>query len=135
MTARLPDRSDDSLPSGATPAGVRALLRAEGALACVLALYAYHRLGAPWGRFALLVLLPDLSMLGYLAGPRVGAALYNLGHSTVTVAVACGLAGWAGAAWAMPVAAVWVAHIGFDRALGYGLKYRQGFRATHLSPR
>ena len=117
---------------GETTGGVRALLRVEGLLVLAAASAAYAQTGSGWPLFAMLFLLPDLSMLGYLAGPQRGALVYNLGHSYVGPAVLAGM-GWA-LAWpaVWPVALVWLAHIGFDRALGYGLKYTAGFRATHL---
>jgi hypothetical protein len=71
-------------------------------------------------------------MLAYLIGPQAGAAGYNLAH-TYVLAMALTLAGFFGG---MPVSAagglIWIAHIGFDRALGYGLKYPTGFGNTHL---
>ena len=71
-------------------------------------------------------------MLGYLAGPAVGARAYNLAHTYAAPAVLAGV-GWAmGASLPVALALVWAAHIGFDRALGYGLKLPTGFRDTHL---
>ncbi|MEW6254760.1 MAG: DUF4260 domain-containing protein [Pseudomonadota bacterium] len=113
------------------------LLRAEGAALFVAMLAAYHHLaalpGSPsWWLFAILLLAPDLSMLGYLAGPRVGALAYNAAHTTL-VPVLLGLAGLAlESQGIMAVAVIWIAHIGLDRALGYGLKYPGAFRQTHL---
>ncbi len=113
---------------------MRTLLRMEGLAVLALATAAYAQFGAGWGWFALLFLLPDLSFLAYLAGPRVGAAAYNAAHSYVlpVMLLAMGVLGTAPAVLA--VALVWFAHIGFDRALGYGLKYASGFRQTHLGP-
>ena len=102
----------------------RQLLRLEGLAMLVLAIAAYAALGASWGWFAALFLVPDLSLLGYLAGPRVGAWIYNAGHSLIGPALL--------AAFAPALAVIWLAHIGFDRALGYGLKYSSAFTATHL---
>ena len=77
-----------------------------------------------------LFLAPDLSFLAYLAGPRIGAAGYNLAHSYVGPIVIAALALLTGRP---PVAAlIWAAHVGFDRALGYGLKYPTDFADTHL---
>jgi hypothetical protein len=94
---------------------------------------AFHRMGGGWALFAGLFLVPDLSMLGYLAGPRLGALGYNAGHSYLGPA----LLGVIGLAAASPLAAqlalIWSAHIGFDRLLGYGLKYPSAFGNTHLS--
>ena len=117
---------------GSTNGGVRLLLRAEGLAVVAAATAAYAQFGAGWGWFAALFLLPDLSFLAYLAGPRAGAAAYNAMHSYFG-AIALLAAGVLGAA-PMLVAGglVWCAHIGFDRLLGYGLKYGAGFGYTHL---
>jgi hypothetical protein len=119
-------------PSGETHSQPRLILRLEGAALLAAAVAAYAVLGESWWLFALLFLAPDLSMLGYLAGPRIGAVCYNLGHTTLiggTIAAAGFLA-------EMPIVnaigLVWLAHIGFDRLLGYGLKYPDAFSHTHL---
>jgi hypothetical protein len=109
------------------------LLRAEGLGLLAAAAVGYGALGASWWLFAALLLLPDLAMLGYLAGPRIGALCYNAAHTTLGPA-ALGLVAWVtGAPLAGAVALVWAAHVGLDRAAGYGLKYARAFRATHLS--
>jgi hypothetical protein len=117
---------------GAVSGGVRVVLRLEGFAAFAAALAAYAYAGFSWPAFALLFLMPDLSMLAYLDGPRAGAVGYNFAH-TYALALVPTLAGFA---YGSPVAAagglIWIAHIGFDRMLGYGLKYPTGFGATHL---
>ena len=112
--------------------GVRVLLRVEGLALLALAAAAYARFGGEWGFFALMFLLPDLALLAYLAGPRAGAAAYNAAHSLVVPAalLALGLAADLGPAF--DLALIWAAHIGLDRALGFGLKYARGFAHTHL---
>lgn len=118
--------------SGETSGVVRLTLRVEGLCVFVAAMLAYSRLGNGWGTFALFFLTPDISFLGYLAGPRVGAVTYNTAHSYIG-AIACLMAGFLLPAPALSCAGViWCAHIGFDRALGYGLKYSAGFGFTHL---
>ncbi len=118
--------------SGETTGTIRIVLRLEGLLVMVAAMLAYDRFGAGWGTFAWFFLTPDLSFLGYLAGARVGAICYNVAHSYIG-AVACLIASQL---FAVPllltVGIIWCAHIGFDRALGYGLKYATGFKFTHL---
>ncbi len=132
--ARSAGRRAVAAPSGdgAAQGGVRVLLRLEGLALLVLAVAGYAQLGAGWGGFALLFLAPDIALFGYLAGPRVGAALYNTTHSLVGPALLGGAGLAFGAPVAMAFALVWTAHIGFDRMLGYGLKYTRGFGATHL---
>ncbi|WP_295980407.1 DUF4260 domain-containing protein [uncultured Variovorax sp.] len=116
---------------GAT-GGVRTLLRLEGAVVLGVALAAYAQFVADWGMFALWLLAPDLSLLGYLAGPRTGAALYNAAHSYVGPVLLLGLGVLAAMPWAVAGSLIWLAHIGMDHALGYGLKYASGFAVTHL---
>lgn len=98
----------------------------------VVALLGYAKFGAGWAVFAAAFLLPDLSLLGYLGGSRIGAITYNAAHSYATpmVALAAAIAFPASVPLSIPL--IWFAHIGFDRALGFGLKYFAGFGATHL---
>ena len=110
----------------------RTILRAEGAALAAAAIAGFAWTGSSWWLFAALILVPDIAIAGYLAGPRLGALAYNLAHATIgPLALAVlGLAG--GWRLALPVALVWLAHIGIDRALGYGLKEASGFKDTHL---
>jgi hypothetical protein len=118
--------------TGSASGGVRLLLRAEGLVVLAASVAAYAQFGAGWGWFAALFLLPDLSFLAYFAGPRSGALAYNAAHSYLG-AVGLLAAGVLGASPLLLAAAlVWCAHIGFDRLLGYGLKYSEGFGHTHL---
>ena len=118
--------------SGATTGAVRLVLRLEGLCVLIAALAAYSKLGLGWGTFALFFLTPDVSFLGYLAGPKIGAISYNLAHSYVG-AIVCLMAGFLlPAPTILGAGIIWCAHIGFDRALGYGLKYSLGFRFTHF---
>lgn len=108
----------------------RAWLRLEGflALAVAASLYALSDVGWVW--FAILFFAPDAGLLGYLAGPKVGAAAYNALHSYVGPLTAT--LGLLLLNEPVTVPLIWVAHIGFDRALGYGLKYPSAFQDTHL---
>ena len=110
----------------------RALLHVEGVVVAASAIALYFHLGYPWWLFLLLVLAPDLSMLGYLAGPVAGAAVYDLAHTYALPLVLAAIGVLADTDGAVQVGLVWIAHIGIDRALGYGLKYRTGFKDTHL---
>src|SRR5271169_1719447 len=118
--------------TGAASGGVRILIRLEGLtlFAGITLLYAFW--GGPWWLYGVLFLAPDLGFLGYLAGPKVGAVVYNAAHSTIAP-IAMMTAGFGFAPpLLLSVAMIWLAHIGFDRALGYGLKYSAGFGFTHL---
>jgi hypothetical protein len=119
--------------AGAVTGGVRILLRLEGLGLLALCLLLYGSSGLSWTAFAVLFLSPDLSFLGYLAGPRIGALAYNLAHDTLgpLLMVIIGYS-FAAHTYVLAIALIWLAHIGFDRALGYGLKYTAGFRYTHL---
>ena len=110
----------------------RLILRLEGAALFAAALYAYWLTGASWWLFLILFLVPDLSFAAYWLNPRVGAAAYNAVHATVG-SIALALYGLAfEAALVTAIALIWAAHVGFDRLLGYGLKYPSAFQDTHL---
>jgi hypothetical protein len=110
----------------------RLLLHGEGAAVAAAAVAVYFHADYAWWLLVALVLAPDLSMLGYLAGTRIGAAAYDAAH-TYALPVVLAACGWiADAELAIQVGLIWVTHIGVDRALGYGLKYPTGFKDTHL---
>ena len=93
---------------------------------------AHGLLGFSWLLFAVLILAPDLSMLGYLAGPRVGAIAYNAVHTLIAPAVLAVAAWLLAASLLTALALILLAHIAADRVLGYGLKHSTGFKDTHL---
>lgn len=117
---------------GAT-GGVRATLRLEGALVLLACMLAYEATGARWWWFAGAFFLPDLSFIAYAGGAALGARVYNAAHSYAgpLLLAAVALQG-RDESWIVPAALVWGAHIGFDRMLGYGLKYETAFADTHL---
>jgi hypothetical protein len=122
----------DERATGQVTGTPRVLLRLEGLTLLIGATTAYYFSGGGWQFYALLFLAPDLAFLGYLFGSRVGTIAYNVTHSTVLPAALLGV----GLASSIPLvtlgACIWLAHVGFDRALGYGLKYSAGFSHTHL---
>ena len=98
----------------------------------LLCLFLFRSLDIAWWWFPLLLLTPDLSMLAYLAGPRMGALGYNLAHHKA-VAVAVYLIGaLIGSVPVQFAGLILLAHSSFDRILGYGLKYPDAFEHTHL---
>ncbi len=112
---------------------MRLALRIEGLALFALGVAGYFLTGGDALLLIPLLLVPDLSLLGYLAGKRWGGLVYNCAHVFVVpaalVAVGIGL----GIALLLPFGAIWAAHIGIDRCLGYGLKYRDApFRETHM---
>jgi hypothetical protein len=108
------------------------LLRCEGLALFVIATAAFSLTGLSWWLYAVLFFMPDASIAGYGAGPRIGAMVYNAAHSTVGPALLAGTGLLLDNPAFLGLAAVWAAHIGFDRMFGYGLKYTSGFGDTHL---
>jgi Domain of unknown function (DUF4260) len=113
--------------------GVKTMLRLEALALMTVAALLYAHVSGDWKLFALLILAPDLTFAGYAFGPRVGAVAYNTVHSTIGPILLTGVALATGQTLALSIALIWFTHIGFDRALGYGLKYARGFTFTHLS--
>ena len=108
------------------------LLRLEGAAVLAGSLVLYFDQGYGWLALVVLVLAPDLAAVGYAAGPKVGAVAYDTTH-TEALPIALGVGGVvATEATLVQVALIWLAHIGADRLLGYGLKYPTAFGDTHL---
>ena len=111
---------------------IQIFLRLEGLAAAAVTAVLYAHSGASWWLFAALWLTPDVSMLGYLGGPCRGARVYNAVHSYVTPLALALAALLLHAHGLLPFALIWANHIAVDRALGYGLKYGDGFGWTHL---
>jgi hypothetical protein len=117
----------------ATPANaVGAILRAEGLPIFIAGAVAFGALGGPWVAFVPLLLVPDLSAIGYVRGTRLGSLTYNLAHNLVTAGALLGLGLWLGAGWLAIAGSLALAHVGMDRLAGYGLKYPTAFKDTHL---
>lgn len=111
---------------------MKSLLKFEELAEMLLALFVFAHLSYAWWVLPATFLLPDLSMIGYIAGPRVGAICYNLVHHKA-LAVAVGVTGWVmGQPLLVLAGTVLLFHSAFDRLLGYGLKYATGFKNTHL---
>ncbi len=108
------------------------LLRLEGAALLAASLYVYSGTGKGWWWFAALFLWPDLPMLAFLKSPQLGSAMYNLVHNEALPIAGALAALHYSIPSGIPFCAVWLAHIGWDRAIGYGLKYPTFFKDTHL---
>lgn len=107
-------------------------LRVEGVSLLIGGVALFATTHQPWWLVPAVILLPDLFMAGYLGGPRVGAAAYNIGHS-YPLPIGLSLVGVVGPnPLLLAFGLLWFAHIGLDRALGYGLKYDTDFTHTHL---
>jgi len=107
-------------------------LRIEGAALLVISLLGYRETHSSWLLFAVLLLVPDISMAGYLAGVKIGAAVYNLAHTMAGPFVIFTYSILAAHFFLLPYGLIWSAHIGMDRTLGFGLKYPTRFNDTHL---
>jgi Domain of unknown function (DUF4260) len=113
-------------------ATVRGWLRLEGAAAFIAGLALYGWLGGPWLAVVPLLLLPDLAAVGYLRGPRLGALTYNVVHNWAAGLILLGIGLAASVTPVAILGAVFIAHVGMDRAVGYGLKLASSFQDTHL---
>ena len=111
----------------------RILLHLEGAAVLITALIFYGQNGYSWWLFALLLLAPDISAVGYLHSQALGSLCYNAVHTYVlpiALTVLSLLLNWE---LGLQLALIWLAHIGMDRLVGYGLKYPDGFKVTHFN--
>ena len=111
---------------------MKTLLRLEELGEALFSIYLFSLLPFPWWVYPLLFFAPDLSMLGYIGGPRLGAFTYNLVHHK---AIALGLY-VLGIFLSIPaislLGVIFLGHSSLDRALGYGMKYADSFHRTHL---
>ena len=118
--------------TGTVSGGVKVLLRLEGLVLFAGMVLLYAVWDGSWWVFALLFFVPDLSYLAYLANAKTGAIVYNAAHSYLAPVALMTLGFAIGEPLTLSIAMIWLAHIGIDRALGYGLKYAAGFGYTHL---
>lgn len=124
--------ANDTATVPTTWSAPKLLLHLEGLALLATAVAFYTKEGYSWWLFALLILAPDLAMLGYLINPRIGAISYNLFHNYVVVLLFLGLGYFSGSPWLLAIGLIWLAHVGMDRFAGYGLKYSDRFKHTHL---
>jgi len=118
--------------TGAATGGVRLLLRLEGLTLFIGMTALYAAWGGSWLIYVLLFFVPDLSFLAYLSDARFGAIVYNAAHSYMAPMTLMTLGFGFASPLTLSIALIWLAHIGIDRALGYGLKYSAGFGFTHM---
>jgi hypothetical protein len=131
LTTTINEARATTTPTSATT-WIKPWLRAEGAATFAAGLAGFLWLGLPWFAFPLLLLVPDVSAIGYLRGPRVGAVVYNLVHDLATGAAVAGIGLALGSVPLAAAGAILVAHSGMDRMAGYGLKLPTAFQDTHL---
>lgn len=117
---------------GAVTGNLRILLRAEGMALLLAMVFFYHHLGYPWSQFFWWFLAPDLAFVVYCINTKAGAIAYNTTHSYLLPVMLLLAAFQLNMPFITPFAIIWLAHIGFDRMMGYGLKYASAFADTHL---
>ena len=111
----------------------RLFLHAEGLAVFIIALVLYARGGYSWWTFALLLLTPDLAFLFHLVNPRIGNTVYNIVHTYIFPVALALFSAETGNPLGLQLALIWLAHIGMDRAVGYGFKYPDETKKTHFS--
>lgn len=111
---------------------MKMLLKSEELIQFLAAIYLFSRLTFAWWWFPALILAPDISMIGYLVNPYVGAIFYNIAHHK-GLGIVIGLLGlMMGNQTLMLAGIILFAHSSMDRMLGYGLKYSDSFKHTSL---
>ncbi len=109
------------------------LLHLEGLTVFVVVVVLYAHFAYTWWLFALLLLVPDLSTAAYIINTRIGSAVYNLAHTSTLPLLVAGICFVGDLSFGLQLALIWLAHIGMDRTVGYGLKYATYFKDTHLA--
>jgi hypothetical protein len=117
---------------GVPPNFVTRLLKLDGLAVFAMTVTAYALIGGNWWLFTLLILAPDLAFLAMALGPKTGAKVYDVVHSYTFPIIVGAIGYFSGIGWLLPIALIWAAHIGIDRAIGYGLKYPSSIETTHL---
>ncbi|WP_418500345.1 DUF4260 domain-containing protein [Flagellimonas sp.] len=111
---------------------MKTIIKLEEVLMFVLGIYLFNQLGYAWWWFLVLILAPDIGMLGYLFGNRAGAFTYNLFHHKGMAIIIYLLGSYFSIPLCQLAGVILFSHSALDRALGYGLKYDKGFKFTHL---
>jgi hypothetical protein len=106
--------------------------RIESGFIFLGSLYIYLHLGFQLLWFIVFLFSIDIFMLGYVVNKTFGAHCYNLGHTYIIPAILIIVGVLGQSHIIIAIAIIWAAHIGWDRALGYGLKFSTGFKNTHL---
>jgi hypothetical protein len=133
MTNHHQSESNAENSLGTVVGAPRIWLQLEGVTLLTGSLFVFSTTHRSWWLVPLLILLPDFMWMGYVAGTRIGAHLYNVVHATPLPALMVGLAWWQGSSFWIAMGAIWLGHIGMDRVFRYGLKYNDHFQHTHLS--
>lgn len=114
------------------PENIARILKSEALMFFIATFWAYYLIGASWWMFLVFILIPDIFMLGYLKNSKLGAMIYNIGHTYTIPFVLFGFYMLLHNPIFLPISIIWIAHISMDRMLGFGLKFDSGFKHTHL---
>lgn|SRR5690554_1174972 len=114
------------------PKQMTSLLKLEELGQFLLSILLFNQLDYAWWVFPACILLPDFSMLGYLANPKIGAWFYNLFHHKLIGIMVLSLGFWLDHSLLSLVGIILFGHSAMDRIFGYGLKYKEDFKSTHL---
>jgi hypothetical protein len=123
--------SESKFERGVT-GGPKVILRIEGSVLFAASIAVFAVQGQQWWLYPALLLVPDIFMIGYLRNTKLGAVIYNIGHSYPAAALVTTLGFLVSSPITIAVGAIWFGHIGWDRMFGYGLKYGTSFKHTHL---
>jgi len=108
------------------------LIQLEGMIVMILGIYIYFASGYSWWIFLLLLFVPDIFMAGYMFGSKAGAYLYNVSHTFIAPLLLLLVSMMFSMDSLLMVGLIWMVHIGMDRMMGYGLKYKTHFKDTHI---
>ncbi len=112
---------------------VKAILHLEGAVFLAASIwYYFFQVDGGWVLFAVLILAPDLSMIGFVKDTRLGSITYNLMHNYVLAVAAIVIGVATDTNMVTLLGLILSAHVGMDRSLAYGLKYASDFKDTHM---
>ncbi|AST96280.1 Uncharacterised protein [Niallia circulans] len=111
---------------------VSQIVRVENGVAFALCFYIYIQLGFPIWLFFVLLLVPDITMIGYALNEKIGATVYNIGHSFTLPLLLTLFSFYFSNDNLLLISIIWIAHIFMDRLFGFGLKYQESFKNTHI---
>lgn len=111
---------------------INQIVRIENGFALAISFYIYIQLDFPIWLFFVLLLVPDITMIGYAINNKIGAKVYNFGHSFILpLLLALGYLSFS-KDYLLIISIIWLSHIFMDRLLGFGLKYQDSFNKTHI---
>lgn len=111
---------------------IKTITKLEGIVVFLFCLYFYNQLESSWLMFVLLWIVPDVSMVGYLKNSKLGAMTYNLAHNFIASLLLVALGIFLENSIIISLGIIWTSHVALDRFLGFGLKYENSFKETHV---